>query len=80
MRGGGKAKAPDKVTARREAGAPAERWREITGQHNNQLNKWGAIAQQKVEAPAEGFVKAERASDKRQWHDKSGTTTTTTIL
>ncbi len=61
-------------------GAPAERQREATGQHNNQLNKWGAIVQQKVEAPAEGFGKAERAADKRRRRDKSGATTTTTIL
>ncbi len=54
--------------------------REATGQHDNQLNKWGAIAQQKVEVPAEGFGKAERAADKRRWHDKNGATTTTTIL
>ena len=40
----------------------------------------GAIAQQKVEAPAEGFGKAERAVDKRRQHDKSGATTTMRIL
>ncbi len=61
-------------------GAPAERWREATGQHDNQLNKWGALAQKKMEAPAEGFGKAERAADKRRQRDKSGATTTTTIL
>jgi hypothetical protein len=61
-------------------GAPAERWREATGQHDSQLNKWGAIARQKVEAPAEGFGKAERAADKRRRHNESGATTTTTIL
>jgi hypothetical protein len=61
-------------------GAPAERRKEATGQHDNQLNKWGAIVQQKVEALAEGFGKAERAADKRQRRGKSGTTTTTTIL
>jgi hypothetical protein len=49
-------------------------------QHDNQLNKWGTIAQQKVEAPAEGFGKAERAVDKRRQHDKSGATTTMRIL
>ena len=59
---------------------PAERWREATGQHENQLNKWGAIAQQKVEAPAEGFGKAERVANKRQQRNESGTMTTTTIL
>ncbi len=36
-------------------------WREATGQHDKQLNKWGTIAQQKLEAPAEGVGKAERA-------------------
>ena len=60
--------------------APAERWREATRKHDNQLNKWGAIARQKVEAPAEGFGKAERTADKRRRHDDSGATTTTTIL
>jgi hypothetical protein len=92
MRGGGKAKAPDNVMqldamqqptngeALREAGAPAERVREATGQHNNQLNKWGAIARQKVEVPAEGFGKAERAAYKRQRRNESGAMTTTTIL
>ncbi len=61
-------------------GAPAERRREATGQHDNQLNKWGAIARQKVEAPAEGFSKVERAADKRRQRDESGATTTTMIL
>ncbi len=61
-------------------GALAERWREATWQQDNQLNKWGAIAQQKVEAPAEGFGKAERAADKRRWCNKSGATTTMMIL
>ncbi len=71
MRGEGKAKAPDNVTQRdattnewrgvkRGGGAG---WREATGQHYNQLNKWGAIAQQKVEVLAEGFGKAERMVD-----------------
>ncbi len=59
---------------------PTERRREATGQHDNQLNKWGAIACQKVEAPAEGFGKAERMADKRWRRDDRGTTTTTTIL
>ena len=58
----------------------AERRREATGQHDNQLNKWGAIVRQKVEAPAEGLGKAERAADTRWWRDKSGATTTTIIL
>ncbi len=58
----------------------AERRREATGQHDNQLNKWGEIAQQKVEAPAEGFGKAERAADKRRRRNKSGATTTMMIL
>jgi hypothetical protein len=58
----------------------AERRREATGQHDNQLNKWGTIAQQKVEAPAEGFGKVKRAADKRRRHDESGTTTTMMIL
>jgi hypothetical protein len=40
----------------------------------------GAIVQQKVEAPAEGFGKAERVADKRWRRDKSGATTMTTIL
>ncbi len=61
-------------------GAPAERRREATEQHDNQLNKWGAIAQQKEESPAEGFSKAERAADKRQQRNKSGATTTAMIL
>ncbi len=61
---------------------PTERRREATGQHDIQLNKWGAIARQKVETPAEGFGKAERMADKRRRRDDSGatTTTTTTIL
>ena len=59
---------------------PAERQREATGQHDNQLNTWGAIARQKVEAPAEGFGKAERAADKRRRRDESGATTTMMIL
>jgi hypothetical protein len=64
----------------REAGVPAERRREATRQHDNQLNKLGAIVQQKVEALAEGVDKAERAADKRRQRNKSGATTTTTIL
>ncbi len=59
---------------------PAERQREATGQHNNQLNKWGAVARQKVEALTEGFGKAEWAADKRQGRDESGATTTMMIL
>ncbi len=59
--------------------APAERWREATGQHDNQLNKWGTIAQQKVEAPAEGVGKAERTADKRRRWDESGAKTMTMI-
>ncbi len=43
---------------------PAENWREATGQHGNQLNKWGTIAQQKVEAPGEGVGKAARAAER----------------
>jgi hypothetical protein len=65
--------------AYREAEVPAERWSEATGQHHNQLNKWGTIARQKMEAPAEGVGKAERAADKRRQRDESGTTTTTMI-
>ncbi len=61
-------------------GALTERPREATGQHNNQLNKWGAIAQQKVEAPAEGFGKAERTADKRRRRNNSGAMTITAIL
>ncbi len=61
-------------------GAPTERQREATGQHDNQLNKWGATVRQKVEAPAEGFGKAERTADKRRRGDNNGTTTTMTIL
>ncbi len=57
----------------------AESWREATRQHDNQLNKWGAIAQLKVGAPAEGVGKAERAADKRRRRDKSDATTTTMI-
>jgi hypothetical protein len=53
---------------------------EATGQQDNQLIKWGTIAQQKVEAPAEGFGKAERAADKRRRRDESGATTMMTIL
>ncbi len=49
-------------------------------QHNNQFNKWGAIARLKVEAPAEGFGKVERAADKRWRRDESGATTTKMIL
>jgi hypothetical protein len=44
----------------------AERRREATGQHNNQPNKRGAMEQQEVDAPAEGFGKTERAADKRR--------------
>jgi hypothetical protein len=44
------------------------------------MNKWGAIAHQKVEAPAEGFGKAERMADKRWWCNNSGATTTMMIL
>ncbi len=61
-------------------GVSAERRREATGQHDNQLNKWGAIAPQKVEAPAEGFSKAESVAYKRQRRDESGAMTTMTIL
>ncbi len=63
-----------------EVGVPTERLREATGKHDNQLNKWGAIAQQKVKAPVEGFGKAKRTADKRRRHDNNGATTTTTIL
>ncbi len=59
---------------------PAERRREPTGQHDNQLNKWGTLAQQKVEAPAEGFSKAERVADKRRRRNKSGAMATRMIL
>ncbi len=61
-------------------GALAERRMEATGHHSNQLNKWGAIARQKVEALAEGFGKAERAADKRRRRDESGAMTRTMIL
>jgi hypothetical protein len=71
---------PTNGEAWREAGVPAERQREATGQHDNQLNKWGAIARQKVEAPAEGFGKAERAADKSWQRDESGAAATTMIL
>ncbi len=59
--------------------ALAERLRDATGQHDDQLNKWGAIARQNVEMLAEGVGKAERAADKRRQCNKSGATTTTTI-
>ncbi len=61
-------------------GAPVERRREATGQHDNQLNKWDAIAGHKVEAPAEGFGKVERTAYKRGQRNESGAMTTTTIL
>jgi hypothetical protein len=61
-------------------GVPAERRREVTGQHDNQLNKWDAIARQKVEAPAEGFGKVERTAYKKGRRNESGAMTTTTIL
>jgi hypothetical protein len=89
MRGGEEAKTPDNVTdptqqptngeAWREGEAPAERQREATGKHDNQLNKWSAIAWQKLEAPAEGVIKADRAADKRRRRDESGATITTMI-
>jgi hypothetical protein len=51
--------------ARQEVEPPAERQREATRPHNNQSNKRGMMEQQKLDAPAEGFGKAERAADKR---------------
>ncbi len=89
MRGGGKAKKPENVTWRdnqqmerseERQGAPTERQREATGQQDSQLNKWGTIARQKVEALAEVFNKAERMADKRWRRNDSGATTTMTIL
>jgi hypothetical protein len=55
----------NKRRARQDVEPPAERWREATGQHNNQPNKRGAMELQEADAPAEVFDKAERAADKR---------------
>ncbi len=91
MRGGGKAKAPDNMT---QCKATTNKWGgmkrgggagwEVEGGHGTTRQPteqvgWGTIAQQKVEAPAEGVGKAERAADKRRQCDESGATTMMTI-
>jgi hypothetical protein len=54
-----------KRRAQQEVEPSAERRREATRQHNNQLNKRGAMERQEADAPAKGFGKVERAADKR---------------